>query len=291
MKPQMNDLSRQNVTLFRRRTLLAAAGAMLVPINPAISQSERKTVPTNAFEEVVMDLIAANRILEHEGVLDAFGHVSVRHPDRPDHFLMSQSRSPALVTADDIMEFDATGEPIDARGRTPYSERYIHAAVLGARSDVHAVVHNHSPEVLPFSVTDAPLRPMTHIGGVLGGPVPTWDISDRFGDETNLLVINMEQGEDLAEALGGGPAVLMRGHGAVVAGPSIRRLVYVALALHREAGLLMAAKNLGDVKYLSPGENRKMSGVLVPDGKTSSGLERGWEYWCVRAGVPYVPKL
>lgn len=245
-------------------------------------------MPKNEIERVTADLIAANHILAFEGVLDAFGHVSARHPDIPDHFLMSQSRSPALVDDDDIMEFDAAGEPVDARGREPYGERYIHAAIFAARPDVHAVVHNHSPEVLPFSVSSTPLRPMTHIGGVLGGPVPTWDIADKFGDETNLLVLNMEQGADLAGALNKGAAVLMRGHGAVVAGPSMRRVVYVALALHREAGLLMAARQLGDVKYLSQGENGKMSRLLAP-GAPTAPLERAWQYWCTRAGVPYVP--
>ncbi len=245
-------------------------------------------MPTNELDRVIADLIAANHILAYEGVLDAFGHVSARHPDRPNHFLMSRSRSPALVDRDDIMEFNADGEPVDARGREPYGERYIHAGVFAARQDVHAVVHNHSPEVLPFSVSSTPLRPMTHIGGVLGGAVPTWDIADKFGDDTNLLVVNMEQGADLAGALDKGPAILMRGHGAVVAGPSMRRLVYVALALHREAGLLMAARLLGDVRYLSPGENGKMSRLLAP-GAPTAPLERAWQYWCIRAGVPYVP--
>lgn len=247
-------------------------------------------MPTTTFDALVQDLIAANRILAHEGVLDAFGHISARHPERRDHFLMSRSRSPALVEADDIMEFDAAGEPVDARGREPYGERYIHAAILAARSDVNAVVHNHSPEVLPFSVTDASLRPISHIGGALGGPVPTWDIADKFGDETNLLVLNMTQGADLADALDEGPAILMRGHGAVAAAPSIRRLVYVALALHREAGLLTAALQLGKIKYLSAGENSKMN-QLVKSDAPSPPLERAWQYWCVRAGVPYVPNL
>lgn len=281
----------KNIVQFQRRSVLAGGSAMLLlPFKPVHAHSRRTTVATDTLQDLTTDLIAANRILAHEGVLDAFGHVSVRHPDRPDNFLMSQSRSPELVDTDDIMEFDAAGEPIHARGRVPYGERYIHAAVLAARSDVHAVVHNHSPEVLPFSVTESPLRPMTHIGGVLGGPVPTWDIADKFGDDTNLLVVNLEQGADLAGTLDEGPAVLMRGHGAVVAGPSLRRLVYVALALHREAGLLINARQMGEVKYLSPGENSRMSRLLDPDGP-SAPLERAWQYWCVRAGVPYVSRL
>jgi len=271
-----------------RRHFIAAVAAVLAPVTPLISSTRSNTMPKSQIDAVIADLIAANHILAYEGVLDAFGHVSARHPERPTHFLMSRSRSPALVERDDIMEFDAAGEPVDARGREPYGERYIHAAVLAARADVHAVVHNHSPEVLPFSVSNAALRPMTHIGGVLGGPVPTWDIADKFGNETNLLVLDMDQGADLAQALEQRPAILMRGHGAVVAGPTLRRLVYVALALHREAGLLMAARQLGEVKYLSPGENAKMSRLLAP-GAPSGGLERAWQYWCIRAGVPYVP--
>ena len=161
-------------------------------------------------------LALANHILSGEEVVDGFGHVSARHPNRPDRFLMSQSVSPALVTADDILELTLDGEVVAGEDRKSYLERFIHAAVYAARPDVGSVVHNHSHDLIPYGVTGTPIRPLIHMAGALGPVVPVWDIADRFGD-TSLLVTNMDMGHDLAAALGGGSAVLMRGHGVTVA--------------------------------------------------------------------------
>ncbi len=169
------------------------------------------------FEE----LVTANRILAHEGVVDSFGHVSARHPDNPQRFLLSRARAPDCIEKDDIMEFTLEGEPIDPRGRAPYLERFIHGGLYEARPDVHSVVHNHSPSVIPFGITGKKLKPLLHMCANIGHDVPTWDSHDKFGD-TALLVENVEMGRDLAKAIGSGRTILMRGHGATVVAPNVR---------------------------------------------------------------------
>lgn len=225
-------------------------------------------------------LVAANRILAREGVVDAFGHVSVRDPRDPQRFVMSRSRSPALVELADLMEFRLDGTPIDARGRTPYGERMIHAAVYAARADVHAVVHHHSYAVLPFSTTGVPLRPIIHTASIIGAEIPVWDIRDRFGD-TDMLVRTIEQGRDLAAALAANTCVLLRGHGAVVVGASVQRAVLTAVYLQVDAQVLLEAQRLGAPKGLSPGEIEKSSEAQF----SPLALDRAWEYFCERAGV------
>lgn len=235
----------------------------------------------------VDDLLAANRILSHEGVIDSFGHVSCRHPERPAHFIMSRARAPALVTQEDLMEFDAAGRPVDPQGRHPYVERYIHAAIYEARADVRSVVHDHSHEIIPFGISAVALRPVSHIGGLIGEEVPVWDVADRFGSDTNLMVVSMEMGRDLARRLGQGAAVLMRGHGAAAAGVSIRVAVIAAVMLNLQAKLQRDALALGGaVRYLSPGEVAATAKTFSPE-TPGDAIGRTWEYWCHRAGVPY----
>ena len=226
------------------------------------------------------NLVIGNRILAHEGVVDAFGHISVRHPDNPERFLMSRSRSPELVSFDDLMEFTLDGEPVDARGRTAYSERYIHAAILEARPDVNSVVHNHAYEVIPFGVTGVRLRPMFHTAARMGAEVPVWDIRDKWGD-THLLVVNMDHGRDLARTLADNSVVLMRGHGCTVVGDSIRHAVGTAIYTQINARLQMQAMQMGDITYLSQGEIDIMAPFTA---KAALGRERAWEYWRRRAG-------
>ena len=225
------------------------------------------------------DVALANRILAREGVVDAYGHVSLRHPDRPDRFLLSCSRSPELVVPADLMEFRLDGEAADpAEQRKPYLERYIHAAIYEARPEVNSVVHNHSSAVLPFTVTGTPLRPLIHTAGLIGATVPLWDIRDRFGD-TNLLVANLEQGRDLARALGPHSVVLMRGHGCSVAAASLQEAVIAAVYAQLNATLQMNAAQLGDVKFLSDGEIRE-TGALI---RVPNVVARVWEYLASRA--------
>ena len=226
------------------------------------------------------DLVIANRILAHEGVVDAFGHISVRHPEKPDRFFLSRSRSPELVSLDDILEFGLDGEPIDPDGPPCYSERYIHAAIFEARPDVQSVVHNHAYELIPFGVTGTPLRPVFHTASRIGADVPIWDIREKFGD-TNLLVVNIEQGRDLANALGDRSLVLMRGHGCAIGAAHLQSAVTTSIYAQVNARLQMQAMQLGDVTYLSPGEIESMTQT---DRGTSLGRDRSWEYLRRRAG-------
>src|SRR5688572_16131029 len=159
------------------------------------------------------DLVVANRILANENIVDAYGHVSIRHPDDPKRFFLARSLAPELVEPADIMEFDLEGNALGADSRQPYLERFIHAAVYEARADVTAVVHAHAEDVLPFGISGAALKPVIHSGSFMGEQVPVWDIRDRFGERTNLLVTNMAQGRDLAHSLAKNNVALMRGHG------------------------------------------------------------------------------
>ena len=233
--------------------------------------------PTQTFDE----LVTANRILAREGVVDSFGHVSIRHPDRPDRYILSRARAPECIEVDDLMEFACDGTPIDPGGRKPYAERFIHGAVYDARPEVKAVVHHHSPCVIPFGVTGARLSPVMHMCAGIGTRIPTWDSRASFGD-TNLLVTNVEMARELAAALGQRPVILMRGHGCVVAGLSLREVVFNSIYLQLNADLQMKARALGDITFLSEGE---IAAVLRTRG--SFTFERAWEYWCRRAGRPH----
>jgi HCOMODA/2-hydroxy-3-carboxy-muconic semialdehyde decarboxylase len=226
------------------------------------------------------ELVTANRILAHEGVVDGFGHVTVRHPQRPDRFVMSRARAPECIEVEDLMEFALDGTPIDPKGRKPYLERFIHGAIYEARPEIVSVVHNHSPSTIPFGITPVKLRPLMHMCATIGHEVPVWDIRDRFGD-TGLLVTDMAMGRDLAKALGPRPTALMRGHGCVVAAETLRKAVWVSIYLELNANLQMKAMAMGDVKFLSPGE---VDAVI--ERSNAFTVDRGWEYWCRRAGRP-----
>jgi ribulose-5-phosphate 4-epimerase/fuculose-1-phosphate aldolase len=175
----------------------------------------------SSLEALIEDLVAANRILAAERVVDAFGHVSARHPEDAARFLMSRSKSPQIVVKSDIMEFALDGEPVDARGRKTHLERYIHAGLYEARPDIQCVVHNHSRSVISFAITEEKLKPVVHSCATIGHEVPVWDAQEKFGD-TDLVVSDMPMGRDLARAVGNGTCILMRGHGCTVAGKSIR---------------------------------------------------------------------
>lgn len=234
-----------------------------------------------ALLEVFEELVTANRILAREGVVDAFGHVSIRHPEDPRRYVLSRARAPERIEAADLMEFTLEGTPIEAAGRKPYAERHIHGAVYEARPDVQAVVHNHSPSLVPFGITGTELRPVMHMCASMGARVPVWDSRTSFGD-TNLLVTTLAMGRDLAVALGPRPVTLMRGHGCVVAGSSLREVVFISIYLELNAALQMKAAALGTITFLSDGE---IQAVLRT--RSSFTYERAWEYWCGRAGRPY----
>lgn len=232
------------------------------------------------LDRVLDDLVIANRILANENVVDAYGHVSVRHPHDPGRYLLARSLSPHMVARADILQFDLEGNAVDGDARQPYLERFIHGAIYEARADVVAVVHAHAEDVLPFGITGAPLRPVIHSGSFMGAEVPVWDIRDRFGD-TNLLVSNVPQGRDLALRLGANNVALMRGHGFVAAARSLIEVVRMSVYVPRNARVQMAAMQLGAVKPLSPGEIAARNAGYKPH---SPETWRAWEYWATRAG-------
>jgi ribulose-5-phosphate 4-epimerase/fuculose-1-phosphate aldolase len=231
------------------------------------------------------DLVTANRILADHNVVDSFGHVSVRHPDNPARFLLSRARAPACIELDDIMEFTLDGEVVGREPGKPYSERFIHGAILAARPDVVSVVHNHSPNIVPFSVVKTQcFCAIMHMASPVGRDVPNWDIRDKFGDGTNLLVTNMDMARDLAKSLGSRTVALMRGHGCVVVGRSLREAVFTSIYTEINAQMLGKALALGEVTYLSDGEI-----AANTKGRAGFTLERGWENWCRSVGRPYYP--
>jgi HCOMODA/2-hydroxy-3-carboxy-muconic semialdehyde decarboxylase len=230
------------------------------------------------FDFVLEELVTANRILANEGVVDSFGHVSARHPDNPQHYLLSRARAPERIEREDIVEYTLDGTPIDERGRAPYLERFIHGAIYERRPDVNAVVHNHSPSVIPFGVTGRKLKPLLHMCASMGHEVPIWDSQDKFGD-TTLLVTDMDMGRDLARALGTRPTALMRGHGATVVGHSVRHAVFISVYLEVGAKLQMQSMALGEIKFLTQGEVDKIIARV-----TDYTLNRAWENWARRAG-------
>jgi ribulose-5-phosphate 4-epimerase/fuculose-1-phosphate aldolase len=271
-----------------RRSLLAAGAscaALAAFGSAAFAQTKRErsgggTLP--ALPEL-RRLVAANRILANEGVVDAFGHISVRDPRNPKQFILARSRSPALIELADLMEFGADGAPLDAGGRTPYGERMIHAAVYEARPDVMSVVHHHAYAVLPYTLTSTPLKPVIHTASLIGAEIPVWDSRTKFG-ATDMLVRTLEQGRDLAKTLGSHTCALMRGHGAVVVGPSIQAAVLTAVYMLVNANVERAALALGKPEGLSAEEIEKSSATQL----SPLALDRAWEYFCQRAGVPAV---
>jgi ribulose-5-phosphate 4-epimerase/fuculose-1-phosphate aldolase len=234
---------------------------------------------------LVNQLVVANRILAKEEVVDAYGHVSLRHPEHPDRFLLACSRAPELVTPADILELDLQGEPLRKDPRPLYLERFIHAAIYEARPDVMAVVHAHAEDVLPFTITGqspkGKLMPVIHSGAFIGAQVPVWDIAEQFGDRTNLLVTSMAQARDLAATLGANTVALMRGHGFAAGARSLIDVVRVSVYLPRNARVQYKAMQMGGIHPLSPGEIESRVSGYKPD---SPETQRAWQYWAHRAG-------
>src|SRR5580704_8857711 len=229
----------------------------------------------NSVQGIIEQLALANRILGHENVLDAFGHVSLRHPDDSGRYLMARSRSPLLVEPDDILEFTLDSEPVKPTKLRLYSERVIHGEIYKARADVAAVCHHHAPAVMPFCITGKPIVPVLHLGAAIGKEVPFWDQYDEFGD-TNLLVVKPEEGRSLARALGQNSVVLMKRHGATIIGANLPDLVFRAVYACRNADAQSAAHALGAVVALSQGETERAGALCSRVGGFSS---RTWDFW------------
>jgi ribulose-5-phosphate 4-epimerase/fuculose-1-phosphate aldolase len=233
---------------------------------------------SNTLLEARHELALANRIVANEGVIDAFGHVSMRHPDNPNRYLLSRSRAPELVTAEDFIEYDINSQPLRDPGVGQYSERVIHGEIYKARPEVNSVCHHHCPAFMPLLATGTDYMPIFHLGAVGGIRPPFWDQRDEFGD-TNMLVVKPEEGASLARALGKHWMVLMMRHGVTVAGISVRDCVFRSVYSARNAEYQVRALTIGsDIATLSPGET-KLAGQI--SAKTT-GLMRSWEYWSMR---------
>ena len=241
----------------------------------AFPQRADAQVPVDAA--VIGDLVLASHILANEGVLDAYGHVSIRHPTNPNRYLMARSRAPALITAADILEFDLDSNPVTPTQARLFTERFIHGSIYRARPDVKAVVHSHSPTVIPFGISDVSLKPVFHLGAFLYGGVPVYEISEHTSDG-EMLVRSAGLGDALANTLGDKIVALMRGHGNVVVGPSLQHAVFRAIYTEVNARLQTVAIGLGGkVRYLSDAEGDNVTN------KQPGNIARAWDLWKERA--------
>lgn len=253
--------------------LKKARRAITRSTNRTAAAQRRPSKSSAALKALREDIVAANRILAHYGVLDAYGHVSARHPADPERFLISRSRAPELVTAADLMVLDLDCNPVDGDVRQPYLERFIHGEIYRTRPDVTAIVHSHAPAVIPFAASSVALRPIYHMAAFLGRGAPVFDIRNRFGP-TDLLVRNHDHGRALAESLGECDVALMRGHGYVAVAPGVPLAVFRAVYTQLNALLQQQAIALGgSVTYLVPEE----AVLAVPT--HASTIMRPWELW------------
>ena len=234
-------------------------------------------------EKLAEKLAMANRILYDQGVVDGFGHISVRHETSPAHFLLSCNRAPGLVAASDILMYDLNGDLAVPSDKRSYLERFIHSEIYKARPDVMSVVHSHSQSVIPFGVTGQRLRPIFHMSGFLGSGSALFEIRDSGGN-TDLLIRNTGLGKALAQSMGQSNCVLMRGHGSTVVGPSIEVAVYRAIYAEVNAKLQIQAAALGPVNFLNEEE------AALAAATTEGQVVRAWDLWCGRIGLIAVPK-
>ena len=261
---------------FDRAPATYALAVLLLISIPMQEVALSQTPPTSGGSvdpALIQDLVIASHVLTDLNVLDGFGHVSMRHPTNPNRYLMSRSLAPALVTSNDIMEYDLDSTPVDAKNRTSFLERFIHGEIYKRRPDVNAVIHTHSANVIPFGVSNVPLRPVFHIAAFLAPSVPVFEIRDSAG-MTNMLIGNPQIGKALAETLSDRNVALMRGHGDVVVAPSVPMAVFRAYYSDVNARLQSQAIALGGpVTYLDPEESQKM----MPVNDQTHG--RAWDLW------------
>ncbi len=249
------------------------------PPHPIAVDLEDSASPGVAASSALLEqLVDANHILFDQGVVDAFGHVSVRHDARPDRFLLARNMAPGQVAAEDVVEFTLDGEAVDAAGRRVYLERFIHGEIYRRRPDVMAVVHSHSHAIVPLSVVKGVrLRALFHMAGFIGQGAPVFEIRDAGGDGTDLLISDNALGRALAEQFDGHDIVLMRGHGSTVVGYSLPQAVYRAVYAEHNARYQLEALRLGDVTYLTEAEGRAC--VENVEGQ----VRRPWDLWVEQA--------
>lgn len=223
--------------------------------------------------EVLSDLVVANHILVNEGVFDGFGHISVRDPGNPERFYIARSMAPALVMLEDLVSVDLDGVVHDAQGRHTYVERFIHSEIFRARPEVMSIIHSHSPAVIPFGVTGARLRPISHMSGFLGAVTPVYEIRHSAGETSDLLIRNQALGVSLAQCLGQANVALMRGHGSVTVGTSIQQAVFRGIYTENNARLQALAAPLGEINFLTDAEAQATSDM------NDQHLDRPWQMW------------
>lgn len=269
------------MTRTHKRLGLVAAAALLTlgPAAPAALAQAPVPASTAAMlpatdEARIAEVVTANHILSDQGVLDGFGHVSVRSAKNPKHYFMARSLAPSLVTKDDIIEYDENGNPLtDLRGREQYSERFIHGEMYRAHPEVMSVVHGHTAAVLPFTVTKAPLKALIHVAYFLGTePAPVFEIRNTDGDDNRMLVNTIKSGAALAQTLGNRRVVLMRGHGMTVVGTSIREAVFEAIYTKANAEIETTALKMGEPVFLNRFEVTR-----------TERISRQWQEWALHA--------
>lgn len=268
-------------TLPVRRSAPLLAACLVLGL--CASSAAQPAAPASAGApdpKLVEDLVAANRILADQNLLDGWGHVSVRHNKDPNRFLMARGVAAQLVTAHDILEFDLDSRPVDTHGlpmSALFTERYIHGEIYKLRPDVIAVVHTHAPSLIAFGDTKVPLKPMYHRSAFIAFGIPVFEIRDRAG-MTDMLIRNATLGRNLAEALGEHPAILMRGHGAAIAGPSLPRVEGRTIFLALNATLQAEAMRMGaPITYMDIEEAQKI------EAREGHGLARTWQGWKQKA--------
>ena len=241
----------------------------------------------NALTKAHLEIPLASKIAVNEGVLDTYGHVSMRHPNNPHRYFLSRSSAPDMVTLDGLIEYHLNSRPVRDPGVAQYSERVIHGEIYKARPDVMSICHHHAPAFMPLLATGTDYVPVFHLGAVGGIKPPFWDQRDEFGD-TIMLVIKAEEGASLARTLGSHQMVLMRRHGVTVVGSSVRDCIYRAIQTSRNADFLVRAMMIGSVSPLSPDET-ELAGSIP---NKTTGLIRSWDYWTARVaktdGLPSV---
>jgi ribulose-5-phosphate 4-epimerase/fuculose-1-phosphate aldolase len=273
----MNMLERLNCRAFYVRGIVAIAllTAMSALAQNGVIQLPPENLPPDTDEQRITELVIANHILADQGVLDSYGHVTVRSLKNPKHYFMSMNKAPGLVTAADIMEFDENSQPVDQRGRQMYNERYIHGEIYRVRPDVICVVHSHSPQVLPYTVTQQPLKALIHMANFIGAdPVPVFDLEDVEGPHNGMLILNTRAGAGVAKALGNRAIVLLRGHGMTVVGSDVRRATYNAVYTQINAMVETQALQLGKPKFLNPFEVERRGEA-----------NRAWNAWARHAEI------
>ncbi len=236
------------------------------------------TSVADADPALVADLVVANQILSNQGVVDGFGHVSVRHDKNPDCFLLSRSMAPGLVGTGDLMAFDLASNALGGDSRAAYMERFIHGEIYRARPEIMSVVHSHSPSVIPFGVVSGvPLRAIYHMGSFLGASTPVFEIRDVVGAASDMLIRDAKLGQGLARSLGSSAVVLMRGHGSTTVGLTLRQAVFRAVYAEINARLQAEALRLGPVTYLTDDE------AVGASANNDKHVDRAWDLWRMAA--------